>query len=124
MQRTLHISQPERLVAMGKPHIVVLGSGGAGLTAAIAACDAGARVSLFEKHDQIGGTTAWSGGMLWMPNNHHEVDLGVDDSRDQALTYLMSLSHGVVEPAVAEPVLAAGPVMIRHRGGRPPVAVG
>src|SRR5947207_15864012 len=121
MQRTLHISQPERLVAMGKPHIVVLGSGGAGLTAAIAACDAGARVSLFEKHDQIGGTTAWSGGMLWIPNNHHEVDLGVDDSRDQALTYLMSLSHGMIEPSLAEAFLDAGPVMIRHLEDHTPV---
>src|SRR3954454_16238957 len=89
------------------PHVVVLGTGGSGLTAAIAAHDAGARVSVFEKHDQIGGTTAWSGGMIWIPNNHHEVALGIADSREEALTYLMSLSHGMIERRLAEAFLDA-----------------
>ena len=68
------------------PHVIVLGTGGAGFTAALSAYEAGARVSLFEKGDQVGGTTAWSGGMIWIPNNHHEGALGVEDSRDKALT--------------------------------------
>ena len=46
------------------PHVIVLGTGGAGLTAAISAHEAGAHVSLFEKGEQVGGTTAWSGGMI------------------------------------------------------------
>ena len=46
------------------PHVLVLGTGGAGLTAAISAHEAGARVSLFEKGDQVGGTTAWTIGSM------------------------------------------------------------
>jgi glycine/D-amino acid oxidase-like deaminating enzyme len=49
--------------------VVVLGTGAAGLTAAIAAHEGGARVGLFEKAETVGGTSAWSGGQLWIPNN-------------------------------------------------------
>ena len=47
--------------------VVVLGSGGAGLTAAILAHDRGARVTIVERSDKVGGTTAVSGGGLWIP---------------------------------------------------------
>ena len=63
--------------------VVVLGTGAAGLTAALRAAAEGATVGLFEKADQVGGTTAWSGGTVWLPNNRHEVELGIDDSRDE-----------------------------------------
>jgi len=105
----------------GRPHVVVLGTGGSGLTAAIAAHDAGAHVSVFEKHDQIGGTTAWSGGMIWIPNNHHEAALGVPDSREEALEYLMSLSHDMIEPKLAEAFLDTGPLMVRYLEQHTPV---
>jgi 3-oxosteroid 1-dehydrogenase len=103
------------------PHVVVLGTGGSGLTAAVAAHDAGAQVSVFEKHDQVGGTTAWSGGMLWIPNNHHEDALGVGDTRERALEYLMSLSHDMIEPRLAEAFIDAGPIMIRYLEDHTPV---
>ena len=51
--------------------VVVLGTGAAGLSAAISAHDHGARVGLFEKAELIGGTSAWSGGMTWIPCNPH-----------------------------------------------------
>lgn len=92
--------------------VIVLGTGGAGLTAAIKAHDEGARVAVFEKADKVGGTTAWSGGMIWIPNNHHMVELGIDDSRDDALTYLMSLSHGLIDPELAAAFIDAGPEML------------
>lgn len=57
--------------------VVVLGSGGAGLTAALAARAAGARVALFEKAELLGGSTAVSGGLVWMPNNPAQADVGV-----------------------------------------------
>ena len=101
--------------------VVVLGTGGSGLTAAIAAHDAGAKVKVFEKADKVGGTTAWSGGMLWIPNNHLEAQAGVDDSRDDALTYLMSMSHGLIEREMAEAFLDAGPMMVRHLCDHTPV---
>ena len=94
--------------------VIVLGTGGSGLTAALSAHDAGAEVHVFEKHDQIGGTTAWSGGMIWIPNNRHEQQLAVEDSREKALTYLMSMSHGLMEPSMTEAFLDAGPAMVEY----------
>ncbi len=64
--------------------VVVLGTGAAGLTAAIAAHESGASVAVFEKADLVGGTTAWSGGQVWIPNNPHMAEVGVADSRDNA----------------------------------------
>ncbi|MGQ3076348.1 MAG: FAD-binding protein, partial [Ferrovibrionaceae bacterium] len=81
----------------------------------------GARVSLFEKGDQVGGTTAWSGGMIWIPNNHHEGALGVEDSRDKALTYLMSMSHGLMQQHLVEAFLDHGPEMVAFLEANTPV---
>src|SRR5712664_867444 len=53
--------------------VVVLGTGAAGLTAAISAYEGGARVGLFEKAETVGGTSAWSGGQLWIHNNPHQL---------------------------------------------------
>ncbi|KQZ61274.1 hypothetical protein ASD67_18700 [Sphingopyxis sp. Root1497] len=103
------------------PHVIVLGTGGAGFTAAISAHEAGARVSLFEKGDQVGGTTAWSGGMIWVPNNHHEATLGVEDSREKALTYLMSMSHGLMQQPLVEAFLDHGPEMVAFLEANTPV---
>lgn len=74
--------------------VVVLGTGASGLTAALAAADGGASVGLFEKADRVGGTTALSGGIVWLPDNALAAEAGVADSRDQALAYLGSLSNG------------------------------
>ena len=54
-------------------------------------------VGVFEKADLVGGTTAWSGGQVWIPNNPHMGEVGVADSRDKALTYIMSLSRDMLE---------------------------
>ena len=43
--------------------VVVLGTGAAGMTAAVRAAADGARVGLFERADMVGGTSAWSGGV-------------------------------------------------------------
>jgi succinate dehydrogenase/fumarate reductase flavoprotein subunit len=82
--------------------VVVLGTGAAGLTAALRAAAAGAHVGLFEKADKVGGTSAWSGGTVWLPNNRHEIEAGFDDSREQVLSYLTSLSHGLMERPLIE----------------------
>lgn len=92
--------------------VVVLGTGAAGLTAAIRAADAGASVGLFEKADTVGGTSAWSGGMVWIPNNPHMAEFGLEDSTDEALTYLMSLSQGLIDADLATAMLDAGPEMV------------
>ena len=49
--------------------LVVVGSGAAGLTAAIIGADAGLDVTVLEKTEFYGGTTALSGGVAWVPNN-------------------------------------------------------
>ena len=82
--------------------VVVLGSGAAGLTAALAAALAGAEVGLYEKSAVLGGSSAISGGVPWVPLNHHQDEAGVTDSRDDALTYLHSLSLGRMDPSLAE----------------------
>jgi 3-oxosteroid 1-dehydrogenase len=82
--------------------VVVLGTGAAGLTAALAAADAGATVGIFEKAPLLGGTTCLSSGVAWLPDNKYGAAAGVSDSREDALTYLMSLSHGMILPDLAE----------------------
>jgi glycine/D-amino acid oxidase-like deaminating enzyme len=76
--------------------VVVAGSGGAGLTAAILAHDHGAKVAVLERTDKIGGTTAVSGGAIWVPMNDHMGEAEVSDSREEALTYCKKISAGTV----------------------------
>lgn len=99
---------------MNSYDVVVLGTGAAGLTAAVTAHDAGARVGVFEKGDQVGGTSAWSGGHVWIPNNPHMAAAGATDSPDQAFTYIMSLSRGMLEERLVRAYIDAGPEMVRH----------
>jgi len=101
--------------------LIVLGTGAAGLTAAIAAHDGGARVGIFEKADTVGGTSAWSGGQIWIPNNPHQRALGKADSRNEALTYLMSLSHGMIDRDMAEAYVDSGTEMIEFLETATPV---
>ncbi len=93
--------------------VIVLGTGAAGLVAAVAAAVSGASVALLEKSDLVGGTSAMSGGVVWMPNNHHMTAAGIADSREEALTYLNALSHGRLDPVLAEALVDNGPNAIR-----------
>ncbi|MFT4233604.1 MAG: FAD-dependent oxidoreductase [Microbacterium sp.] len=92
--------------------VVVLGSGAAGLTAALSAACAGASVAVLEKAELIGGTTALSGAGIWVPANKYQADAGVDDSIENGVTYLMSLSNGLIAPEVAEELISRGPELI------------
>lgn len=92
--------------------VVVLGTGAAALTAAIRAAAAGASVGLFEKADTVGGTSAWSGGMVWIPMNPHQAELGISDSREEVMTYLGSLSHGLIDMDLAGALVDAGPEVV------------
>jgi len=74
--------------------VVVAGSGAAGLVAALSAAEAGARVTVVERSAHVGGTTAVSGGGIWVPQNHHMVEMGADDSRDEALAYCRRMVDG------------------------------
>ena len=68
--------------------VIVAGSGGTGLIAALSAAVQGADVLLLESEEGIGGTTLFSGGQVWVPNNHYMAEAGVSDSREEVLTYM------------------------------------
>lgn len=101
--------------------VVVIGSGGAGLAAALSASDAGASVAVIEKTDKFGGTTAVSGGIAWIPNNNHMHEVGSTDSRDEALTYLRGLSLDKIDPELLEAFVDTGPRVIRFLEERTPI---
>ena len=60
--------------------VLVAGSGAAGLACAFTARDMGLNVIVVEKSDRIGGTTAWSGGEIWVPCNSQQAEAGIKDS--------------------------------------------
>ena len=73
---------------------VCIGSGAGGCGAAIAAHDQGFSTLLVEKSPWIGGVTAQSGGILWVPMNDLMQAAGIEDSRDAALAYLRYTGGG------------------------------
>lgn len=68
--------------------VLVVGSGVAGMSAAITAASRGLKVVVVEKAPYYGGTTARSGGWLWVPNTHLAKALGHQERANQALTYI------------------------------------
>ena len=94
--------------------VVVVGSGAGGLTAAIAARDLGQSVVVIEKSDQYGGTSAISGGGVWVPCNHLLAAAGAKDSHDDALAYLKAATRGMVAEARLLAYLEHAPRMVRY----------
>ena len=74
--------------------MVVVGSGAAGLSAALGAAAAGADVVVLERDETVGGTTALSGGVVWMPASDAMRAAGIDDSPSDARRYLDTLATG------------------------------
>jgi 3-oxosteroid 1-dehydrogenase len=77
---------------------VAVGSGGGGMVAALAAADAGASALVVEKQSLVGGSTAMSGGMAWVPNNAIMKQAGVADSYEDGMAYFAAVV-GDVGPA-------------------------
>ncbi len=73
---------------------IVVGCGAGSMPAAMVMRDAGKSVVVLEKSDSVGGTTAKSGGVMWIPNNPFMARDGVQDSYEQAEQYLNSLIAG------------------------------
>ncbi|WP_434742707.1 FAD-dependent oxidoreductase [Micromonospora sp. SH-82] len=91
--------------------VIVIGSGAAGLGAALAARAAGAEVTLVEATSTIGGTTALSSGAVWVPDNH-VAEPGTDGA-ESATRYLDSLAGGDVAPALLRRYVVEAPRVAR-----------
>jgi 4-oxocyclohex-2-ene-1-carboxylate desaturase len=76
--------------SLGTYDVVVVGSGAAGLATALSAHDVGLGVIVLEKDEQLGGTSAVSGGWLWVPGNRQGVAEG--DTRAEVEQYLRALA--------------------------------
>ena len=75
---------------------VAIGSGAAGMSAAIGAHDQGSSVVILEASPKYGGSTAISGGVVWVPNNPQLPSRGIEDSREKSLEYLRHITAGRV----------------------------
>lgn len=92
--------------------VVVLGTGGAGLAAALTAATNGATVAVYEKAATVGGTTAVSGGITWIPA--HDRLAGAELSVSDALKYLEAQSLGAMDRELVETFVRTGPAMLDY----------
>jgi len=92
--------------------VVVVGSGAAGMAAAITAAAAGLEVLLVEKTDRIGGSTAISGGAIWAPMNPHTEAVGHPDSSEKVWTYMRNTVGDAAPAHMQKAFLDAAPGMV------------
>jgi succinate dehydrogenase/fumarate reductase flavoprotein subunit len=92
--------------------LLVAGSGAGGMAAAIAARRHGLEVIVAEKEPLYGGTTARSGGWLWIPNHSMQASIGVKDSLEEASTYLLHEAGEKYDPERVNAFLTAAPRMV------------
>ncbi|NMJ42539.1 FAD-dependent oxidoreductase [Roseomonas sp. JC162] len=104
--------------------VLVLGSGSAGLVAALTAAAQGLSVVVLEKTDRVGGTTAMSGAGTWIPANHLAAAAGIADSVEEALTYIRAGAPegwAETEAPLWEAFVRAAPDMLRFVEARTPL---
>jgi 3-oxosteroid 1-dehydrogenase len=92
--------------------VVVVGTGAAGGSAAATAAASGATVIVLDKATLAGGTTAKSGGVLWVPNNPLMRQQGLTDDRDAALRYMARTAYPALYHA-GSPTLGLPPAAFR-----------
>ncbi|MEO6025991.1 MAG: FAD-binding protein [Candidatus Binatia bacterium] len=98
--------------------LLIVGSGAGAMATAICAHDRGGKPLIIEKTHLYGGSSAMSGGSLWVPNNHLMAAAGVQDSPDEALTYLRHITGGVVADEKLQRYVATAPEMLRYLSER------
>ena len=94
--------------------LLVIGSGAGAMTAGIVAHDLGSDVLLIEKSERYGGSSAMSGGSLWIPNNHLMKEAGIEDSREESLDYLREITAGLVPIEKLEKYVDEAPQVLRY----------
>ncbi|MGC6401616.1 FAD-dependent oxidoreductase [Sphingomonas sp. FW199] len=92
--------------------VIVVGSGAGGLSAAVTAARLGLTVLVLEKSDLVGGTTARSGGVLWLPGNPVAARAGVTDDVAAARTYMQAMAGNCFDAERVDAFLAIGPEMV------------
>ncbi|BBY92146.1 3-oxosteroid 1-dehydrogenase [Mycobacterium gallinarum] len=95
--------------------LLIAGSGGGGMVAALAALDAGIEPLVVEKQSLVGGSTGMSGGMVWLPDNPLMRASGIADSHEDGLAYFDDVVGDIGEASSAarrETFLTAGNAMI------------
>ena len=92
--------------------LLVIGSGAGGLSAAVTAAHLGLKVIVAEKEAQYGGTTAWSGGWMWVPRNPMATGAGIVEDIATPLSYLRHELGAQFDEARALAFLNAGPQMV------------
>jgi succinate dehydrogenase/fumarate reductase flavoprotein subunit len=89
--------------------VIVVGSGAAGMSAALFAAISGLKPLLLEHSDRVGGTSAYSAGSAWIPNTHHAALVGADDSFDKAALYLRNSVGNESPESLRIAFLSSGP---------------
>ena len=102
----------ERLSKARVCDVLVVGSGAGGLATAITAKKHGLSVIVIEKEGVFGGTTAFSGGVLWIPGNRHGKANNPHDTRDAARRYLKAETGNWFQERAVDVFLDAGPRML------------
>ena len=92
--------------------VIVVGSGAAGMVAALTAAHQGLSTVVVEKAPHYGGSTARSGGGVWIPNNEILKRDGVKDTAEAARTYLHTIIGDAVAPEKIDTYLERGPEML------------
>ncbi|HVV41408.1 MAG TPA: FAD-dependent oxidoreductase [Nitrobacter sp.] len=106
------MSQAGATEAQYECDVLVAGSGAAALSAAVTAGHRGLRVVIAEKEPRFGGTTARSGGWLWIPGTSLARAWGINEDRETARTYLRHEAGNNFDAARVEAFLDAGPEAI------------
>jgi succinate dehydrogenase/fumarate reductase flavoprotein subunit len=96
--------------------VAIVGSGGAGLMAALTAANEGARVLVVESREIVGGATGISAGAAWIPNHGFATEqLKVEDDLDQARRYIYGQGReDVLDHELIEKFLETGPHVARY----------
>jgi hypothetical protein len=94
--------------------VIVIGAGAGGMTAAAVAAAEGVSVLLIEKTEFVGGTTSWSGGMVWIPVNASMKQAGLSDTPSEAADYLASAVPEIENAELRQTFLARGPEAVEY----------
>ncbi|MBW2712935.1 MAG: FAD-dependent oxidoreductase [Deltaproteobacteria bacterium] len=101
--------------------IIVIGSGGGAMTAALVAKDRGSKVLVLEKSSLFGGSTAISGGSIWIPNNHLMAKANLSDSTEEGLAYLRGITSGQVADELLQAYVESSPEVVAYLEENSPV---